>query len=178
MVAAEQETAGTATGGERWRGCRGLGAAAAAVLVAPVVAGFRQSLALVLVGLAGLALTMAGVWWALTNKGLIRWLAVAVAGAAPLVVLVLYMGRGLLWVVLVAIGLLVLAVAAGRAALRRDAIPERMPQHQVPPPRRPFLIMNPRSGGGKVVRFDLKDKAEALGATVAVPEGPGTGDGR
>jgi diacylglycerol kinase family enzyme len=176
MVAAEQETAGTATVAQRWLARLALVATAAAVLVAPVVAGFRQSLALVLVGLAGLALTMAGVWWALTNKGLIRWLAVAVAVAAPLVVLVLYMGRGLLWVVLVAIGLLVLAVAAGRAALRRDAIPERMPQHQVPPPRRPFLIMNPRSGGGKVVRFDLKDKAEALGATVAVLEGPGPVD--
>src|SRR4029453_16405018 len=176
MVAAEQETAGTATVAQRWLARLALVAAAAAVLVAPVVAGFRQSLALVLVGLAGLALTMAGVWWALTNKGLIRWLAGGGAGAAALVVLVLYMGRGLLWVVLVAIGLLVLAVAAGRAALRRDAIPERMPQHQVPPPRRPFLIMNPRSGGGKVVRFDLKDKAGALGATVAVLEGPGPVD--
>jgi len=36
--------------------------------------------------------------------------------------------------------------------------------------------MNPRSGGGKVGRFALKDKAEALGATVAVLEGPGTVD--
>jgi diacylglycerol kinase family enzyme len=32
--------------------------------------------------------------------------------------------------------------------------------------------MNPRSGGGKVTRFGLKDKAEALGATVALLEGP------
>jgi diacylglycerol kinase family enzyme len=36
--------------------------------------------------------------------------------------------------------------------------------------------MNPRSGGGKVTRFGLKDKAEALGATVAMLEGPGTVD--
>jgi diacylglycerol kinase family enzyme len=146
------------------------------VLVAPVVAGFRQSLALVLVGLAGLALTLAGAWWALAHKSLVRWLAVAVAVLAPLVVLVLYTSRGLLWVVLVALGLLALAVAAGRAALRREAIPEKPPEYDVPPPRRPFLIMNPRSGGGKVVRFGLKDKAEALGATVAVLEGPGTVD--
>ena len=47
-----------------------------------------------------------------------------------------------------------------------------MPEHDVPPPRRPYLIMNPRSGGGKVTRFGLKDKAEALGATVALLEGP------
>jgi diacylglycerol kinase family enzyme len=47
-----------------------------------------------------------------------------------------------------------------------------MREYDVPPPRRPFLIMNPRSGGGKVVGFGLKDKAEALGASVALLEGP------
>ena len=78
--------------------------------------------------------------------------------------LVLYTSRGLLWVVLVALGLLVLAVAAGRAALRGDPAPEKMREHDAPPPQRPYLIMNPRSGGGKVTRFGLKDKAEALGA--------------
>ena len=36
--------------------------------------------------------------------------------------------------------------------------------------------MNPRSGGEKVTRFGLKDKAEALGAEVALLEGPGTVD--
>jgi diacylglycerol kinase family enzyme len=170
------EVPGGATVAQRWLARLALAAAAAAVLVPPVAAGLRQSLALVLVGLAGLALTAAGAWWALTNKGLVRWLAAALAVLAPLVVLVLYTGRGLLWVVLVALGLLVVAVAAGRAALRRDAIPERMREHEVPPPQRPYLIMNPRSGGGKVTRFGLKDRAETLGATVALLEGPGTVD--
>jgi diacylglycerol kinase family enzyme len=176
MVATEQETPGTATVPQRWLARLALVAATAAVLVPPVVAGLRQSLALVLVGLVGLALTLAGAWWALTNKGLVRWLAAVLAVAAPLTVLILYRRERLLWVVLVALGLLVVAVAAGRAALRRDAIPERMREHEVSPPRRPFLIMNPRSGGGKVTRFGLKDKAEALGATVALLEGPGTVD--
>jgi diacylglycerol kinase family enzyme len=176
MVAPEQETPGTSTVAQRWLARLALAAAAAAVLVPPLVAGFRQSIALVLVGLAGLALTLAGAWWALTNKGLVRGLAVALAVAAPLTVLVLYTRARLTWIVLLALGLSVLAVAAGRAALRRDAIPERMREHDVPPPRRPFLIMNPRSGGGKVARFGLKDKAEALGATVALLEGPGTVD--
>jgi diacylglycerol kinase family enzyme len=151
-------------------------AAVWSVLVAPVVAGLRQSIALVLVGLAGLALTLAGAWWALSNKGLVRGVAAALAVAAPLTVLVLYTRARLTWVVLLAVGLLVLAVAAGRAALGRDAIPERMREHDVPPPRRPFLIMNPRSGGGKVTRFGLKDKAEALGAEVVLLEGPGPVD--
>jgi diacylglycerol kinase family enzyme len=176
MATTEVQAPGGATVAQRWLARLALVAAAAAVLVAPVVAGFRQSIALVLVGLIGLALTLAGVWWALTHKGVIRWLAAALAVVAPLVVLVLYTSRGLLWVVLVALGLLALAVAAGRAALRRDAIPERMREHEAPPPRRPYLIMNPRSGGGKVTRFGLKDKAEALGATVALLEGPGPVD--
>jgi diacylglycerol kinase family enzyme len=161
---------------QRWLARLALVAAAAAVLVPPVAAGLRQSLALVLVGLVGLALTLAGAWWALTNKGLVRWLAAALAVAAPLTVLVLYRRERLLWVALVALGLGALAVVAGRAALRRDAIPERMREYEVPPPERPFLIMNPRSGGGKVTRFGLKDKAEALGAQVALLEGPGPVD--
>jgi diacylglycerol kinase family enzyme len=176
MATTEQETPGRATVAQRWQARLALVAAAAAVLVAPLVAGFGTGLALLLVGLAGLALTLAGVWWALTHKGLVRWLAIALAVLAPLVVLVTYTSRGLLWVVLVALGLLALAVAAGRAALRGDPTPEKMPEYHAPPPSRPYLIMNPRSGGGKVTRFGLNDKAEALGAEVALLEGPGTVD--
>jgi len=176
MATTNVEVPGGSTVAQRWLARLALVAAAAAVLMPPLVAGFRQSVALVLVGLAGLALTAAGVWWALAHKGLVRGLAVALAVAAPLTVLILYTSARLTWVVLLALGLLALAMAAGRAALRRDAIPERLPEYDVPPPRRPYLIMNPRSGGGKVTRFGLKDKAEALGAEVAVLEGPGTVD--
>ena len=135
MVTTEQQAPGRATVAQRWLARLALVAAAAAVLVAPGGDGFSASLALVLVGLVGLALTAAGVWWALTHKGLVRGLAVALAVAAPLVVLVLYTSRGLMWVVLVAIGLLALAVAAGRAALRpRRRSPSGCPSTT---PRRP-----------------------------------------
>ena len=176
MVTTEQEVAGRATAAQRWLARLALVAAAAAVLVPLAAIGFRASLAVVITGVVGLALTAAGVWWALTHKGLVRWLSVTVAVLAPLVVLVLYTSSDLLWVVLVAYVLLAVAVAAGRAALGREAVPEKMREHDVPPPRRPYLIMNPRSGGGKVTKFGLKDKAEALGATVALLEGPGTVD--
>ena len=176
MVTTEQQVPGRATVAQRWLARLALVAAAAAVLVPLAAIGFSASVALVLVGLVGMALAAAGVWWALTHKGLVRGLAVAVAVLAPLVVLVLYTSRGLLWVVLVAFGLLAVAVAVGRAALGGDPVPERMPEHDAAPPSRPFLIMNPRSGGGKVARFALKDKAEALGATVALLEGPETVD--
>jgi diacylglycerol kinase family enzyme len=48
-----------------------------------------------------------------------------------------------------------------------------MPTSTPVPVTHPFIVMNPRSGGGKVVRFDLAAKARALGAEVAVLEGPG-----
>jgi diacylglycerol kinase family enzyme len=171
MVTTEQERPGRASVAQRWLARLALVAAAAAVLVPLAAIGFRASLAVAVTGVVGLALTAAGLWWALTHKGLVRWLAVAVAVLAPLVVLILYTSRDLLWVVLVALGLLAVAVAAGRAA-----VPEKMRERDVPPPSRPYLIMNPRSGGGKVTRFGLKDKAEALGAQVALLEGPGPVD--
>src|SRR4029453_13556968 len=115
-----------ATVAQRWLARLSLVAAAAAVLVPPAVAGLRQSLAPVLVGRAGRALAGAAPWWALAHKGPARWVAVALAVAAPLTVLVLYRSARLTWVVLLALGLLALAVAAGRAALRRDAIPEKV----------------------------------------------------
>jgi diacylglycerol kinase family enzyme len=176
MVTAEQQAPGRARVAQRWLARLALSAAVAAVLVPLVGVGLRASLAVTLAGVVGLAVAAAGVWWALTHKGVVRWLAIVVAVAAPLVVLVTYSSRDLLWVVVVAVGLLVVAVAAGRAALGGDRVPERMREHEVSPPRRPYLIMNPRSGGGKVGRFGLKDKAEALGATVAVLEGPGPVD--
>jgi hypothetical protein len=53
-------------------------------------------------------------------------------------VLILYPRARLTWVVLLALGLLALAVAAGRAALRRDAIPERVHEHEVRHNAAPF----------------------------------------
>ena len=47
-----------------------------------------------------------------------------------------------------------------------------MPELPAAPARHPFLIMNPRSGGGKVAKFDLRRKAEALGAEVFLISGP------
>ena len=168
----EQEAPGRATVAQRWLARGALAAAVAAVVVPLIAIGLRASVALVLVGMAGLGLTAAAVWWALTHRGLVRWLAVALAVAAPVIVLIMYTRARLTWVVLLAFALLALAVAAGRAALGRDAGPAKMREYDAPSPERPYLIMNPRSGGGKVAKFGLKDKAEALGAEVTVLEGP------
>jgi diacylglycerol kinase family enzyme len=59
---------------------------------------------------------------------------------------------------------LVTTILALRALRPR---PYRPPALPTPPPRKPFILMNPRSGGGKVERFDLDGKARSLGADVA-----------
>ncbi|WP_327279905.1 MULTISPECIES: diacylglycerol kinase family protein [unclassified Streptomyces] len=139
-------------------------------LAAPVVLlvfGGLASLVLMGVGWVGLALTGAGVWWMLTHTGWIRVLSVLLVVVAPLAVLLLYATAGLLWVVLVSLGLWALAIAAGRAALAEDTA-AGMPEHAAVRAERPFLIMNPRSGGGKVEKFRLAERARDLGAEVFV----------
>jgi diacylglycerol kinase family enzyme len=170
-----RRTSRRATVAQRWLARLSLAAVAAAVLVLLVLAGAR-SLGLVGLGLACLILTAAGVWWALTHRGVLRLLAVALVVAAPIALLVLYTLANLTWVVLLSLGLWVVAVGTGRAALSQDPGPEPMPEFEAPPPKRPFLIMNPRSGGGKVAKFGLESKARALSADVALLEGPGTVD--
>ena len=91
-------------------------------------------------------------------------------------VLVVFALHHLIWVAVVSVALLALAAGAARRALIPPAADGGMPFREVPPPRRAFLIMNPRSGGGKVAKFGLKARAEALGAEVALLEGPGVVD--
>ena len=176
MAAIEEEVPGRATAAQRWLARGAIVAAAASVLVPLLGIGWQASLAVVIVGVVGLGVIGASVWWALTHKGIVRWLAIVLAVLAALAVLILYTSRELVWVVLVAFALQGLAVALGRAALRGDPGPGKVREYDAPPPQRPYLIMNPRSGGGKVAKFGLKEKAEALGAEVVLLEGPGTVD--
>ncbi|MET7303755.1 diacylglycerol kinase family protein [Embleya sp. NPDC005575] len=142
-------------------------AAGAAALVVLVVFGGLASLVLMGVGWAGLALTAAGAWWMLSHTGWIRMSAALLVVGAPLGVLLVYTAAGLLWVVPVSVGLWALAVSAGRAALVEDTSPG-MSERSVSRAERPFLIMNPLSGGGKVEKFHLAERARALGAEVVV----------
>ncbi len=96
--------------------------------------------------------------------------------AAPVLIVVAFAWHHLVWVAVAAVALMVAAAAAARAALSAGSQDAAMPALPAPRPRRPFLIMNPRSGGGKVAKFGLKEKAETLGAEVALLEGPGTVD--
>jgi diacylglycerol kinase family enzyme len=156
---------------QRWLARLAVLLAAAAAVVPLAAAGIGGSLALIAVGLAALAVALAAVWWFLTHRGMVRWVAAALAVAAPVVAAILYVRSGLLWVVVVTAVLWGAALAAGRGALVALGGPALPVERETPPPRRPFLIMNPRSGGGKVERFHLATRARELGAEVFLLEG-------
>jgi diacylglycerol kinase family enzyme len=158
-----REAAAPADRRTRWMARLAFVAAAAPLLLLPVIAGVRASLALVLIGGSGIAVTLAAAWWFLSHHGFARWLSAVVILGAPLTVALLYVQQHLIWVVVVLTALWAATITFARAALSRV---KRRPSHEAPPPARPFLIMNPRSGGGKVVRAGLAEKARELGAEV------------
>jgi diacylglycerol kinase family enzyme len=151
-----------------------LAGVAVAILIA--FAGVR-SIAMLGVGLASAAVSLAAAYWFLAQRGVRRWLSLAVFVLSPTAVIVVFAFRGLLWVALASAAAWVLAGFAARAALAPERKDWEMPELPVGrPATHPFLIMNPRSGGGKVERFDLRRKAEELGAEVYLIDGPGPVD--
>lgn len=151
-------------------------ALALVLLTAAVLVGFagRRSLWLLLLTAGAVAVVTAAAFWFLGQRGVLRWVALVLAVAAPVAVVVAFAAERLLWVVLVAVVLSAGAVVVARSALRPDRSAWELPVVDVTPPLRPWIVMNPRSGGGKVVRFDLQRRAETLGAEVALLDRPHT----
>ncbi|HEY6493599.1 MAG TPA: diacylglycerol kinase family protein [Trebonia sp.] len=144
----------------------------ATIAVVAVEAGLK-SIAMLAVALVAAAVSLAAAFWFLSRRGALRWLSLTLFVAAPVAVIVVYALHSLLWVALVGAAGWLLTSMTAREALARDRGEWRMPEYPVTrPARRPFLIMNPKSGGGKVGRFDLQRKAEDLGAEVFLIDGP------
>ncbi|MFD5767748.1 diacylglycerol/lipid kinase family protein [Streptomyces sp. NPDC127049] len=142
--------------------------AAVGSLVVLGVAVGEGGLKVIIAGFLGIVLCAAGVWWLIAHRGAMRLLGVLVAVAAPVGVLVLFAHDGLWLTALVLALCWGAALACARAALRRSRPPRPTPAVAATPPARPVLIMNPKSGGGKVGRFGLVERAEALGARVVL----------
>ncbi|MFD9908705.1 diacylglycerol/lipid kinase family protein [Streptomyces sp. NPDC059063] len=140
-------------------------AAVGAVVV--LVLALREGGLLILgAGLLGLIVCAAGVWWFVAHRGLVRLLGAVVAVAAPVAVLVFLAYDGL-WLAALVLGLCWGATLfCARAALRASRPRRQRRAIAAARPARPFLIMNPKSGGGKVGRFGLVERAEELGAHV------------
>jgi diacylglycerol kinase family enzyme len=143
--------------------------AAAAVLIG--FAGLR-SLALVGIAILGVCVVVAGGYWFLANRGVLRWLALALVVLAPVAILVLFGWKHLIWVAVLSVVLALAGVAAARVSLDTGGEDTAMPAYPASRPQRAFIVMNPRSGGGKVAKFGLEKKARALGAEVALLDGP------
>ncbi|MFC8200977.1 diacylglycerol/lipid kinase family protein [Streptomyces sp. NPDC057298] len=157
---------GRAHARQRWAARGALAAAGLAVLL-PLGYARAASLLLVAVGVFGTAVTVAALWWVLTLRGTARAAAAVLALATPAAVVWIFAAANLLWVAVVSLALWCSALWAGKFALsstKSHAV--SVAEYRTPAPTRAFLIMNPRSGGGKVERFGLKEKAERLGARV------------
>lgn len=119
------------------------------------------------------AMTVAAVWEVIVHRGVARLVALVVVLAAlvgaAVVILVTGQFHGLL--LLATLVLVVLSFVLGRYSLSR---PAPRPQEVVPAgevvaaAQRPVLIMNPKSGGGKVERFHMVEEAERRGIEAVV----------
>ena len=154
------------TSAQRWLARLSFLLLAAAVAVVVVFAGLK-SLTMLAVGLAGAAVSLAAAYFFLSRRGVLRQVSLAVFVLAPAAVIVVYAFRDLLWVAAVLAAAWLLASMTARLALAAGQPDWHMPERPArPPARHPYLIMNPKSGGGKVGQFDLQRKAEDLGAEV------------
>ena len=130
------------------------------------------------VGLVGLALSIVGGWWAVTERmprRAVGFLALFLGAVVQVVALLRAGNEDLASIVrlVVALALLALSVTAARAALHADLHATAAAMgHHVQPPTHAVLLCNPWSGGGKVEKFGLVGHADALGVrTVLLDRG-------
>jgi diacylglycerol kinase family enzyme len=128
----------------------------------------------IVVASVGIAVAIAGAWYSLSHRGGVRLvaLAVVVAGIA-VVVAVFVVGDAQVWP-WVAVGA-VAAISVGGAGIALREPHHDAPFADLPPapkPRHAVLLMNPKSGGGKAVKFDLERECRERGIEPIVL-GPG-----
>ncbi|MEU6644723.1 diacylglycerol kinase family protein [Saccharomonospora sp. NPDC046836] len=139
--------------------------ALAAAFVAGIVALVRHPVQLVLAVLL-IGVAVAAAWAALVRRGVRRVAAAVLAAVAIVATAALPDLRAYLLFLLI-IALLLLTVAAASLALGDDLAPP-VAAHPVGPAHNGVLLMNPRSGGGKVARFELESRARSMGVQPVV----------
>jgi diacylglycerol kinase family enzyme len=146
---------------------------AVAALVVLLVVFLFQNLGALVLGLLGLGVAVGGAWWALTSRAVRRVAGVVlvVVGAGVIVgALVAVEGGAAPFVLrLVVLAALVTVVSVfARRAMTHHLQPVFVRPRPGGPPRRPVLLCNPRSGGGKVAKFGLVELATELGIATRV----------
>lgn len=124
------------------------------------------SVAYLLVGLVGAGVAITGGWYLVASRGAARVVGgiLAVVGVAALVVSLVRAG-GSQWTLLGAVALGTASAYFARRATHRHmaAVVAADLAPPLPAAQHPVLIMNPKSGGGKVERFDLVAECRARG---------------
>ena len=148
---------------------------AAAGTIAVLITGLLEHLVAVCGAIAALAIALGAGAYGLTRTGGRRAVGLVVAVLALVVGLVLLAIFGTVPFLVGEVVLLAITGAASKYALGRDIKSLKaavVPGERVGRARRPALIMNPKSGGGKVERFQLADEARRRGIEPIVL-GPG-----
>lgn len=118
------------------------------------------------VSVLGVGVAVTGGWYAVVNRGRVRWLAAGGAVAGLLVALGGLLATGTDIRALILAGALgALSVLSARFATDRrpDSVVAADLGASHPPAQRPVLIMNRKSGGGKVEKFHLVEECRARG---------------
>jgi diacylglycerol kinase family enzyme len=150
--------------GRRLAALSALAALTAAVVL--LLVGAALNVGAVIVAFISLLVCATAGWYAVSRRGVVRVIAIVVA-----VVAVAGLGAGLSfadingWLAALVVVLAALSVLAARYALgrtRRHLLAETA-HLRVKPATHPVLLMNPKSGGGKVGRFHLEQECRKRG---------------
>ena len=168
-MAMTPHTATTYTVTTRNRALAVLALAADLLLVVAVLAFLLNHGLELVIALVGLAIAVAGGWWIVTEEMPRRGFGVGGLGVGFVIIVLAILraaadtDQGLLRIALLAV-LLAVAGTAARAALVPDlhALDERLTDARWRPAH-PVLICNPWSGGGKVEKSGLIERARELG---------------
>ncbi|MFD7788364.1 diacylglycerol kinase, partial [Streptomyces nojiriensis] len=120
---------------------------AAVTLVAEGIVG---GLLVLVVGVAGAALTAMGTWWVVSHRGAVRLVGTLLVVGAPVAILLIYAQADLWPTALLAIALWAAAVACARTGLRAARRPAGLRGGARAAPPHPGRVKYPQSGGGGV----------------------------
>jgi diacylglycerol kinase family enzyme len=156
---------------QRPSGRRLVALGALATATATVVIGLLSLLQhplIIALSFVAVAAVFEGVIFVVTTSTRTRWVGAAVAIAGVIAWIWILIDGDVINSVVAMILAGLLTTVLTLWALR--PVPYRPPAERTSVPTRPVVLMNPRSGGGKVKRFDLDGKARELGAQVVLLE--------
>ncbi len=147
-----------------------------AVAIAIVAIGAVDNIGNVVVASVGLAVAVVGCWYSLSRQGGVRLVSlVLIVVGIGIVIAAIVVGEAKLWPwVFVVVAASASVATAGYALRSRERQEANVAADAAPAPRpqRPMLLMNPKSGGGKVVKLELERECRERGIEPIVL-GPG-----